>query len=267
MSALSGIDQALHDLKAKHLGIPLWQLLGGLSRKRLRMYDHLGGGSSNSVYDERRRRCLRREGRPLPRRRLLRGENPRRRPHRPARRAQRPQGSRGADGRRPRGRRRRHGHHGRPARPHNRRHGDRVRSRPRSLPPVLPRGALPARGLARHRPRRPLDPDPDRRRRAARPPPRVPAAAAGAGDRRGATRRLPRRRPHRDPPHRRALRHLRRVDGASQPARTDRHHGQHPPRLRHAQLPDPGGDARRRPLARRGRLRRHPDRRRLRHPE
>ncbi len=50
MSALSGIDQALHDLKAKHLGIPLWQLLGGLSRKRLRMYDHLGGGSSNSVY-------------------------------------------------------------------------------------------------------------------------------------------------------------------------------------------------------------------------
>ena len=51
MSALSGIDQALHDLKAKHLGIPLWQLLGGLSRKRLRMYDHLGGGSSDSVYN------------------------------------------------------------------------------------------------------------------------------------------------------------------------------------------------------------------------
>ena len=31
MSALSGIDQALHDLKAKDLGVPLWQLLGGLS--------------------------------------------------------------------------------------------------------------------------------------------------------------------------------------------------------------------------------------------
>ena len=27
MSALSGIDQALHDLKAKDLGVPLWQLL------------------------------------------------------------------------------------------------------------------------------------------------------------------------------------------------------------------------------------------------
>ena len=31
MSALSGIDQALHDLKAKDLGIPLWQLIGGVS--------------------------------------------------------------------------------------------------------------------------------------------------------------------------------------------------------------------------------------------
>jgi galactonate dehydratase len=51
MSALSGIDQALYDLKAKDLGIPLWQLLGGLSRKRLRMYDHLGGGDSTAVYN------------------------------------------------------------------------------------------------------------------------------------------------------------------------------------------------------------------------
>ena len=51
MSALSGIDQALHDLKAKDLGIPLWQLIGGLTRDRLRMYDHLGGGDSGSVYD------------------------------------------------------------------------------------------------------------------------------------------------------------------------------------------------------------------------
>ncbi len=51
MSALSGIDQALYDLKAKDLGIPLWQLLGGLTRKRLRMYDHLGGGDSSAVYD------------------------------------------------------------------------------------------------------------------------------------------------------------------------------------------------------------------------
>jgi galactonate dehydratase len=51
MSALSGIDQALYDLKAKDLGIPLWQLIGGQARTRLRMYDHLGGGSSDSVYN------------------------------------------------------------------------------------------------------------------------------------------------------------------------------------------------------------------------
>jgi galactonate dehydratase len=52
MSAISGIDQALHDIKAKALGVPLWQLLGGLARHRLRMYDHLGGGDSTAVYDD-----------------------------------------------------------------------------------------------------------------------------------------------------------------------------------------------------------------------
>src|SRR5208337_16386 len=52
MSALSGVDQALHDLKAKDLGVPLWQLLGGLTRDRLRMHDHLGGGDSISVYED-----------------------------------------------------------------------------------------------------------------------------------------------------------------------------------------------------------------------
>jgi galactonate dehydratase len=52
MSAISGIDQALHDIKAKVLGVPLWQLLGGLARDRLRMYDHLGGGDSAAVYDD-----------------------------------------------------------------------------------------------------------------------------------------------------------------------------------------------------------------------
>ena len=52
MSAISGIDQALHDIKAKALGIPLWQLIGGLARKKLRMYDHLGGGDPTAVYEE-----------------------------------------------------------------------------------------------------------------------------------------------------------------------------------------------------------------------
>lgn len=50
MSALSGIDQALWDITAKDLGVPLWRILGGLARDRVRMYDHLGGGDSDAVY-------------------------------------------------------------------------------------------------------------------------------------------------------------------------------------------------------------------------
>lgn len=52
MSALSGIDQALHDIVAKDLGVPLYRLLGGRARDRVRLYDHLGGGESSAVYDE-----------------------------------------------------------------------------------------------------------------------------------------------------------------------------------------------------------------------
>ena len=51
MSAISGIEQALHDVKAKALGVPLYQLLGGSVRDRLRFYDHLGGGDSSAVYE------------------------------------------------------------------------------------------------------------------------------------------------------------------------------------------------------------------------
>jgi len=51
MSALSGIDQALHDIRAKDLGVPLFRLLGGHVRDRVRFYDHLGGGDQGSVYD------------------------------------------------------------------------------------------------------------------------------------------------------------------------------------------------------------------------
>ena len=51
MSALSGIDQALHDIRSKDLGVPLYQLLGGHVRDRVRFYDHLGGGEETAVYD------------------------------------------------------------------------------------------------------------------------------------------------------------------------------------------------------------------------
>jgi galactonate dehydratase len=52
MSALSGIDQALHDIKAKYFNVPLYQLLGGAVRDKVRMYDHLGGGASDAVYNQ-----------------------------------------------------------------------------------------------------------------------------------------------------------------------------------------------------------------------
>ena len=42
MSAVSGIDQALWDIKAKALGVPLFELLGGPVRDRVRAYVNLG---------------------------------------------------------------------------------------------------------------------------------------------------------------------------------------------------------------------------------
>ncbi|MFZ4794602.1 MAG: galactonate dehydratase [Blastocatellia bacterium] len=41
-SALSGIDQALWDIKGKLLGVPVYDLLGGPTRQRIRVYAHAG---------------------------------------------------------------------------------------------------------------------------------------------------------------------------------------------------------------------------------
>jgi galactonate dehydratase len=49
-SAMSGIDQALWDIKGKELGKPVCELLGGPVRDTLRFYDHLGGGSLEGMY-------------------------------------------------------------------------------------------------------------------------------------------------------------------------------------------------------------------------
>jgi galactonate dehydratase len=43
MSALSGLDQALWDLKGKALGVPVWQLIGGKVRDRVEVYGWIGG--------------------------------------------------------------------------------------------------------------------------------------------------------------------------------------------------------------------------------
>jgi galactonate dehydratase len=51
MSAISGIEMALWDILGKHLGVPVWQLLGGSVREHLRTYTHLGLGDMRSVYE------------------------------------------------------------------------------------------------------------------------------------------------------------------------------------------------------------------------
>lgn len=51
MSAISAIEQALWDIKAKDLGVPVYQLLGGRVRDKVRMYTHLGGGNMAAVYE------------------------------------------------------------------------------------------------------------------------------------------------------------------------------------------------------------------------
>ncbi|GLQ48438.1 galactonate dehydratase [Dyella lipolytica] len=43
MSAIAGIDQALWDIKGKHLGVPVHTLLGGPVRERIRVYSWIGG--------------------------------------------------------------------------------------------------------------------------------------------------------------------------------------------------------------------------------
>jgi len=43
MSAISGIEQALWDILGKYLGQPVYQLLGGPVRDRIKIYAHIGG--------------------------------------------------------------------------------------------------------------------------------------------------------------------------------------------------------------------------------
>jgi len=51
MSAISSIEQALWDIAGKDLGVPVYRLLGGKVRDKVRMYTHLGGGNMKAVYE------------------------------------------------------------------------------------------------------------------------------------------------------------------------------------------------------------------------
>lgn len=49
MSALSGIDQALWDIKGKVFGVPVYQLMGGACRDRMKVYSWIGGDRPSDV--------------------------------------------------------------------------------------------------------------------------------------------------------------------------------------------------------------------------
>jgi len=51
MSALSGLDQALWDLKGKAFKLPAWEMLGGKVRDRVRAYAWIGGDRPHEIGD------------------------------------------------------------------------------------------------------------------------------------------------------------------------------------------------------------------------
>lgn len=51
-SALSGIEQALWDIKGKKLGVPVYELLGGPVRERMKVYCWIGGDTPSDVANE-----------------------------------------------------------------------------------------------------------------------------------------------------------------------------------------------------------------------
>lgn len=51
MSAIAGIDQALWDIKGKVLGAPVYELLGGLVRDKMKTYSWVGGDRPSDVIE------------------------------------------------------------------------------------------------------------------------------------------------------------------------------------------------------------------------
>lgn len=49
MSAIAGIDQALWDIKGKALGVPVYELLGGAVRHKMKVYGWIGGDRPENI--------------------------------------------------------------------------------------------------------------------------------------------------------------------------------------------------------------------------
>jgi len=58
-AAISAIDMALWDIKGKAYGVPVYQLLGGLARKKVRLYGHVTGRTADEIAQQARERVAR----------------------------------------------------------------------------------------------------------------------------------------------------------------------------------------------------------------
>lgn len=54
MSAIAGIDQALWDIKGKYYNAPIYDLLGGACRDKIRVYSWIGGDRPDAIVEEAR---------------------------------------------------------------------------------------------------------------------------------------------------------------------------------------------------------------------
>ena len=59
-SALAALDQALWDIRGKAWGVPVYRLLGGPTRERIRLYTHVGIYNPSLLEEDARRRYCRR---------------------------------------------------------------------------------------------------------------------------------------------------------------------------------------------------------------
>ena len=55
LGALSGIDMAMWDVMGKKLDVPVWKLLGGSVRDRVRVYTHVGGNTLEALAENARK--------------------------------------------------------------------------------------------------------------------------------------------------------------------------------------------------------------------